>query len=90
MDAGEHEYEMMSRHNRKVPTSFYYQFARDACALSEKYARGRIVSVLEGGYSDRALISGTFAHLCGLTDFGGSGGEVDENWWNLENLEKVS
>lgn len=85
MDACEHEYASMSRHNRKVPTSFYHRFARDACALADKYASGRLISVLEGGYSDRALISGAMAHLVGLTDVP-EGREVDEGWWSVENL----
>ena len=84
MDACEHEYESMSRHNRKVPTSFYHRFARDACALSDKYAGGKLISVLEGGYSDRALTSGAFAHLTGLVEIGE--GKIDETWWSLENL----
>ncbi|KAJ7273763.1 Arginase/deacetylase [Mycena rebaudengoi] len=83
MDASEHETPSMSRHNRRVPTSFFYRFARDACALSERYAGGRLISVLEGGYSDRALTSGAMAHLCGLTD---SSTAVDEEWWNVDNL----
>ncbi|KAF9465374.1 histone deacetylase complex protein [Collybia nuda] len=89
MDACEHEYESMSRHNRKVPTSFYYRFARDVCAFSDRYACGRVVSVLEGGYSNRALISGTMAHLAGLTDDSPSGGKVDESWWDVDNLAKL-
>ncbi|TFK64492.1 Arginase/deacetylase [Pluteus cervinus] len=94
LDACEHEYESMSRHGRKVPTSYYYRFARDACALSDKYAHGRLISVLEGGYSDRALISGGLAHLVGLTDFptsdsSASSTTVDERWWSVENLEKI-
>ncbi|KAK0493350.1 histone deacetylase complex protein [Armillaria luteobubalina] len=84
MDACEHEYESMSRHNRKVPTSFYHRFTQDACSLSERYAGGRIVSVLEGGYSDRALTSATFAHVSGLADL--SPGTVQEDWWSLDNL----
>ncbi|KAF9483589.1 histone deacetylase complex protein [Pholiota conissans] len=88
MDACEHEYESMSRHNRKVPTSFYYRFARDACALADKYAGGRLISVLEGGYSDRALISGAMAHLSGLVDVP-LGTVVDEQWWNVDNLDKL-
>ncbi|KAJ7876377.1 histone deacetylase domain-containing protein [Mycena olivaceomarginata] len=81
MDASEHETPSMSRHNRRVPTSFFYRFARDACRLSDRYADGKLVSVLEGGYSDRALISGSMAHLSGLVDC-----SVDEEWWNAENL----
>jgi histone deacetylase HOS3 len=79
----------MSRHNRKVPASFYHRFTRDACAFADRYARGRIVSVLEGGYSNRALTSGAMAHLSGLTDISGMGGKIDENWWSVENLSKV-
>ena len=80
----------MSRHNRKVPTSFYYRFTRDVCTFSDKYAKGRVVSVLEGGYSDRALTSGAMAHLSGLADdMELVGGTVQEEWWNVENLEKV-
>jgi histone deacetylase HOS3 len=89
MDACEHEYESMSRHNRKVPTSFYHRFARHTTAISDVYARGRVVSVLEGGYSDRALISGAMAHLSGLVDVPPQC-KVDEEWWNIENLIKVS
>jgi histone deacetylase HOS3 len=76
----------MSRHNRKVPTSFYHRFALDTCAVADVYARGRVVSVLEGGYSDRALSSGAMAHICGLV---GDTVQVDERWWDLENLIKV-
>lgn len=31
---------------------------------------GRVISVLEGGYSDRALTSGVLSHLCGLVHEG--------------------
>ena len=89
MDACEHEYESMSRHNRKVPASFYHRFARDACVLSDKYAGGRLISALEGGYSDRALTSGAMAHLTGLVDVP-EGTKVDEGWWSLDNLIKVN
>ncbi|KAI1790191.1 Arginase/deacetylase [Ganoderma leucocontextum] len=83
-DACEHEYASMSRHQRKVPVSFYYRFACDARIFAERYAKGRLISVLEGGYSDRALTSGALAHLAGLVDNGDIG--VDESWWSAENL----
>ncbi|KAJ4482154.1 Arginase/deacetylase [Lentinula aciculospora] len=87
LDASEHEYASMSRHGRKVPTNFYAQFTKDACAFAEKYAKGRVVSVLEGGYSDLALASGTFAHFCAL---GLPEEHVwDETWWNKDNLTKL-
>ena len=91
MDACEHEYASMSRHNRKVPASLYYRFTRDVGVLADQFARGRVVSVLEGGYSDRALMSGAMAHLCGLVDDGGEqlAGSVNEEWWNVDNLIKV-
>ncbi|KIJ60230.1 hypothetical protein HYDPIDRAFT_32485 [Hydnomerulius pinastri MD-312] len=90
-DACEHEYPSMSRHNRKVPTSFYHRFTRDTCALADKYARGRLVSVLEGGYSDRALTSGAMAHLCGMLDVPEASTDqwVNEEWWDVNNLTKL-
>ena len=79
----------MSRHNRRVPTSFYYRFATDARNFANKYANGRLISVLEGGYSDRALISGGMAHLSGLVDAEAMGIKVCEEWWNVTNLSLV-
>lgn len=52
--------------------------------MADRYSRGRIVTVLEGGYSDLALISGTLAHVLGLTTI-----EVDQEWWSLQNLQAV-
>ncbi|KAI0927007.1 hypothetical protein AcW1_007629 [Taiwanofungus camphoratus] len=86
-DASEHEYPSMSRHQRHVPTSFYHRFARETRKFAEQFARGRLISVLEGGYSDRALTSGTMAHLTGLacsTDM-----KIDESWWSLDNLMEL-
>lgn len=94
-DAGEHEYPSMSRHHRKVPVGFYHRFTRETCGLADVYAHGRVVSVLEGGYSDRALTSGAMAHLCGLVDVPGQAatsdpnGWVDPEWWREGNLVKV-
>ena len=87
-DASEHEYPSMSRHQRKVPTSFYHRFTRDACAFADKWTSGRIVSVLEGGYSDRALTSGAIAHVSGLAE--SDDVKADPQWWALENLIAVS
>ncbi|KAE9400423.1 Arginase/deacetylase [Gymnopus androsaceus JB14] len=82
-----HEYSSMSRHGRRVPSCFYAQFTKDARVFADKYAKGRIVSVLEGGYSDRALVSGTFAHFCalGLPDEH----TWNETWWDEANLVKL-
>lgn len=65
-DASEHESDGMQRHQVNVPTGFFARFTSDAVALAEQYCGGRVLSVLEGGYSDRALITGVFAHLAGL------------------------
>ena len=91
MDACEHENDSMSRHGRKVPVSFYHQFTRDACAFSDNFAGGRIISILEGGYSDRALISGTMAHISGLVSAHNHNidNKVDRTWWDVDNLAKV-
>ena len=88
MDACEHEYPSMSRHNRFVPTGFYYQFARDASAFADLYAHGRMVSVLEGGYSDRALASASMSHFCGLVDVA-PGRAVNKDKWSVESLVEV-
>lgn len=65
-DASEHESIGMQRHQVNVPTGFFARFTSDAVALAEQYCGGRVLSVLEGGYSDRALMTGVFAHLAGL------------------------
>ena len=90
-DASEYETPSMSRHNRKVPTSFFYRFTRDVCMFANKWAKGRIVSVLEGGYSDKALLSGAMAHLTGLVDGESASGKDDsrETWWSSENVQMV-
>lgn len=92
-DASEHEYASMSRHARKVPTSFFHRFTQDACSFANKWAHGRLVSVLEGGYSDKALSSGTMAHILGLVD-GGHGDAVSKTeerqpWWSKDNVNLV-
>ena len=70
-DASEWETAGMQRHSVNVPTEFYARFTRDVVRLAEEDdtgADGRVISVLEGGYSDRALTSGVLSHLSGLCD----------------------
>ncbi|KAJ8106088.1 hypothetical protein OPT61_g9773 [Boeremia exigua] len=70
-DASEWETAGMQRHAVNVPTEFYARFTRDVVRLAEEEgtsAHGRVISVLEGGYSDRALASGVMSHISGLTD----------------------
>lgn len=70
-----------------VPTAFYARFARDASAFADRVAEGRFVSVLEGGYSNRAIISGVMAHMAGLAT---AETEAQEDWWSMEQLAEVS
>ncbi|KAF3921724.1 hypothetical protein ABW21_db0206897 [Orbilia brochopaga] len=56
----------MQRHKVNVLTEFYARFTSDAVELANIHAGGRVLSVLEGGYSDKAIWTGVFSHLCGL------------------------
>lgn len=102
-DASSHEYPSMSRHARHVPTSFYRRFATDVVAFSAAHCGGKVLSVLEGGYSDRALASASGAWLTGLVgaQVGSEGREQEEGgrakerekkenaWWDESNLVKL-
>lgn len=68
-DASEWEGSGMQRHKVNVPTEFYARFTADVVRMSEEEGLGvdgRVISVLEGGYSDRALSSGVLSHISGL------------------------
>lgn len=68
-DASEWEGAGMQRHSVNVPTGFYARIARDVTKIAEEEGtsvEGRVISVLEGGYSDRALTSGVLSHISGL------------------------
>ncbi|KAI0161043.1 Arginase/deacetylase [Hypoxylon sp. FL1284] len=70
-DASEFENHAMQRHAVKVPTEFYGRITQDVVRMAsdpEISVEGRVISVLEGGYSDRALYSGVLSHLGGLAD----------------------
>ncbi|KAK3065408.1 hypothetical protein LTS18_009251 [Coniosporium uncinatum] len=70
-DASEWESQGMQRHKVNVPTAFYARLTQDIVKLAQEEGTGvdgRIISVLEGGYSDRALMSGVLSHLSGLCD----------------------
>lgn len=67
-DASEYENPQMQRHGICVPTSFYATFTKDVVKLARIHTEGKVISFLEGGYSDGALISGVFSHLIGLTN----------------------
>ncbi|GAA5844995.1 hypothetical protein JCM11251_003175 [Rhodosporidiobolus azoricus] len=97
-DASHHEYPSMSRHARHVPTSFYRRFARDVVAFANGFCGGKVLSVLEGGYSDRALASAAAAFLTGLSARSdgreveaekGTRAEEENEWWAESNLVKL-
>ena len=101
-DASEWEGGGMQRHKVNVPTEFYARLTRDVVKIAAEDAtgvEGRIISVLEGGYSDRTLCSGVFSHLCGLASDGpiqpndGSievgGRQYDPSWWARDELEAL-
>ena len=79
----------MSRHNRNVPTAFYFRFAADVRRFADEYCNGRIVAVLEGGYSDRALISGSGAFMQGLAADLEMERQLTMHWWNVDHLDQV-
>ncbi|KKY26289.1 putative histone deacetylase [Phaeomoniella chlamydospora] len=86
-DASEWEGAGMQRHKVNVPTDFYARFTADVVRLSEEEGLGvdgRVISVLEGGYSDRALTSGILSHVCGLA----CGAEGAETMKEAKSLEK--
>ena len=69
-DASDWESPGMQRHQVNVPTSFYARLTSDVVTIAAEEGLGvdgRVISVLEGGYSDRALMSGVLSHISGLT-----------------------
>ncbi|KAK0386134.1 hypothetical protein NLU13_5971 [Sarocladium strictum] len=68
-DASEWESAGMQRHQVNVPTEFYARLGEDVVNMAAEeglYVDGRVISVLEGGYSDRAIASGVLSHMSGL------------------------
>ncbi len=52
----------------KLSDDAYYRFTRELKMIAGKYGKGRVVSVLEGGYDLGALVSSVKAHLKGLIE----------------------
>jgi acetoin utilization deacetylase AcuC-like enzyme len=50
-----------------LSSSGYHDYSRRLVELAERYCRGRIVFVLEGGYNPHNIASGVEAVLCALT-----------------------
>ncbi|KLT44843.1 Arginase/deacetylase [Cutaneotrichosporon oleaginosum] len=80
-DACEHEHQGMQRHDRRVPASFYTRYTRDIAAFADAHTDGKVISVLEGGYSDRALTSAALGHAVGLM-----GREGLPEWCSVDEL----
>lgn len=90
-DACIHETPGMQRHGKNVPTEFYTLFTRDSVQLANEFCNGKLMSVLEGGYSDRALTSGVIAHIAGMTDrLGKDVGEELCSPTTLSQLDRLS
>lgn len=90
-DASEWEGAGMQRHKVNVPTDFYARFTADVVKLAEEEGLGvdgRVISVLEGGYSDRALTSGVLSHVSGLARGGAVNATMKQtsNHVNFESL----
>lgn len=79
-DASEYEQVTMQRHGVNVPTSFYTVFTKDALKLAQLHCQGKVLSLMEGGYADKAICSGVFAHLIGLQN---------QDWINEWGSEQV-
>ncbi|KKK19713.1 hypothetical protein ARAM_005415 [Aspergillus rambellii] len=95
-DASEWEGAGMQRHQVNVPTEFYAKFTADVVRLAEEEGLGvdgRVISVLEGGYSNRALTTGVLSHLSGLGDGtqqrSGSGTEAQINRLATEMTDRL-
>ncbi|KAJ5778313.1 hypothetical protein N7520_001559 [Penicillium odoratum] len=101
-DASEWEGQGMQRHRVNVPTDFYAKFTADVVWMSQEEGLGvdgRVISVLEGGYSDRALASGVLSHLSGLGSTPENApplpsstpipNEYDVGWWSPYHLEEL-
>ena len=86
-DASEYETKGMQRHGYNLPTHFYQRFACDSINLADRYASGKILSVLEGGYADRAITSGSFAYMIGLSGVTESSvNRKSWEWWSVPRL----
>jgi len=92
-DASEWEGAGMQRHSVNVPTDFYARLTRDIVRIAAEEGtsvEGRIVSVLEGGYSDRALCSGIMSHVCGLAGDGPATKEPELNSLGQEMGQRIA
>lgn len=68
-----------------MKTSFFSRYTKDIASFADRHTGGKIVSVLEGGYSDRALTSAAMGHVIGMLGKEGKGA-----WWSEPELINVS
>jgi hypothetical protein len=68
-----------------IQTSFFSRYTKDIVSFANQNTGGKIVSVLEGGYSDRALTSAAMGHVIGMLNEKGKG-----EWWSEPELINVS
>jgi len=64
-DAHHRETAWMQRHGRNVPDSFFHEFMEEILKAGNQYCQDKVISVLEGGYSEAALtygIAGMLGH----------------------------
>lgn len=87
-DASEYENAQMQRHGICVPTSFYATFTQDVVKLANIHTNGKVISFMEGGYSDGALVSGVFSHLIGLTKVDQDSQTLWNKTWGSESVIK--
>lgn len=86
-DASEYESTTMQRHKVNVPTAFYQRFTQDTVELANELADGKVLSVMEGGYGDRAITSAACAHMLGLAvPSRAAPFDTLEAWYELKNL----
>ena len=71
-------------HPDESKTSFFARYTRDISDFADKYTEGKVVSVLEGGYSNRALTSAAMGHTIGLLNQPG-----ESSWWTEFELSNV-
>ncbi|CAO1633563.1 unnamed protein product [Jaminaea pallidilutea] len=96
-DACSYEMPGMQRHHKHVPPGFYGRFAADVSDFARQHAQDKVVSLLEGGYGDRALCSGMIAHVRGLARIDWpapvhSPAALDpfsSSWFSLESLKAL-
>lgn len=82
-DGSEFESTDMQRHRVHLPTEFFNRFARDCVTLSRRCVDGRLISLLEGGYSTPAIATGMLSHLTGL-----AGRPFDLLWGSASSAEE--